>query len=61
MTKAMWLFRNSQAPSWLSGPRTDVAAELPLSGPASRYTIQYNTIYFIPIKVPQGAITNIHS
>ena len=21
----------------------------------------YNTIYFIPIKVPQGAITNIHS
>ena len=20
---------------------------------------QYNTIYFIPIKVPQGAITNI--
>jgi hypothetical protein len=24
-------------------------------------TIQYNTIFFIPIKVPQGAITNIHS
>ena len=24
-------------------------------------SIQYNTIYFIPIKVPQGAITNIHS
>jgi len=47
MTKAMWLFRNSQAPSWLSGPRTDVAAELPLSGPASRYTIQYNTIQYI--------------
>jgi hypothetical protein len=23
--------------------------------------IQYNTIYFIPIKVPQGAITNMHS
>jgi hypothetical protein len=23
-------------------------------------TIQYNTIYFIPIKVPQGAITNIY-
>jgi hypothetical protein len=22
------------------------------------FTIQYNTIYFIPIKVPQGAITN---
>ena len=28
------------------------------------YTIQYNTIQyniFIPIRVPQGAITNIHS
>jgi hypothetical protein len=26
------------------------------------HTIQYNTIqYFIPIRVPQGAITNIHS
>jgi hypothetical protein len=23
-------------------------------------TIQYNTIYFIPLKVPQGTITNIH-
>jgi hypothetical protein len=23
--------------------------------------VQYNTIYFIPIKVPQGAITNILS
>ena len=23
--------------------------------------IQYNTIFFIPIRVPQGAITNIHS
>ena len=26
-----------------------------------KWYIQYNTIYFIPIKVPQGAITNIHS
>ena len=30
-----------------------------------RYTdfflLQYNTIFFIPIKVPQGAMTNIHS
>jgi len=27
--------------------------------PALAYTIQYNI--FIPIRVPQGAITNIHS
>jgi len=31
MAKAMGLFRDSQAPSWLSGTRTDVPAEHPLS------------------------------
>jgi hypothetical protein len=31
MAKAMRHFRDSQAPSWLSGPRTDVPAEPPPS------------------------------
>ena len=29
MAKAMRHFRDSQAPSWLSGPRTDVPAKPP--------------------------------
>ena len=32
-------FRDSQAPSWLSGPRTDVPAELPLIGPGNNYSL----------------------
>ena len=32
MAKVMRPFRNSQSPSWLSGPRTDVPAEPPLIG-----------------------------
>ena len=34
MAKAMGSFRDSQALSWLSGPRTDVTTEPPLIGPA---------------------------
>ena len=34
MVKTIGPFRDSQAPSWLSGPRTDVPAEPPLIGPA---------------------------
>ena len=30
MAKAMGLFRDSQAPSWLAGPRVDLQAEPPL-------------------------------
>jgi hypothetical protein len=29
-------FRDSQAPSWLSGPRSDVPAEPPLIGPVPK-------------------------
>ena len=32
MAKAMVYFRDSQAPSWFSRPRTDVPAEPPLIG-----------------------------
>jgi hypothetical protein len=32
--KAKGPFRDSRAPSWLSGPRSDVPTELPLIGPA---------------------------
>lgn len=35
MTKATWLFRDSQAPSWTSEHRTDVPAELPSHRPWS--------------------------
>ena len=46
MAKAMVPFRDSQAPSWLSGPRTDVPSEPPLIGPVDKYTLcvdQYAT------------------
>jgi hypothetical protein len=33
MAKAMVSFRDSQALSWLSGPRTDGPTKLPLIGP----------------------------
>jgi hypothetical protein len=34
IAKAMGSFRDSQVPSWLSGPQTDVPAEPPVIGPA---------------------------
>jgi hypothetical protein len=34
MAKAMWSFRESQALSWLSGPRTNVTTKPPLIGPS---------------------------
>jgi hypothetical protein len=33
MAKVMGPFKNSQSPSWLSEPRTDVPAEPPIIGP----------------------------
>ena len=45
------------------GPESAYISSTPLSAVdiLSDNTIQYNTIFFIPIRVPQGAITNIHS
>ena len=37
MVKDMGPFRDSQAPPWLSGPRTDVPAEPPSHMPCERY------------------------
>ena len=35
MAKAMGPFRDSQTPSWICWPRTDVLAELPRKGPGN--------------------------
>ena len=42
MAKAMGPFRDSQAPSWLSGPRADIPAEPPLVALHNGYVLCKN-------------------
>jgi hypothetical protein len=69
MAKATGPFRDSQAPSWLSGPRTDATAEPPsLIGPAitprlspEKYRIRYSIEYCSPKKYILWLICNANS
>ena len=58
MAKAMVSFRDSQAPSWLSGPRTDGPTELPLIG------LDYNSChisFFLHLHVLSSYFNTHHS
>jgi hypothetical protein len=44
MAKVMGPFKNSQSPSWLSGPRTDVPAEPPLIGPTLNQPLSFLSV-----------------
>ena len=46
MAKAMMPFKDSQTPSLISGPRTDVQAEFPLIGPADPCVLS-NIVYYV--------------
>jgi hypothetical protein len=50
MVKAIGSFRDSQAPSWLSGPRIDVPTETPLIDPVSRL-LKLQCIYYTPFGI----------
>ena len=46
MAKAMMPFKNSQTPSWLSGPRTDVPTDPPLISSADPCVLS-NIVYYV--------------
>jgi hypothetical protein len=48
------LLRDSHAPSWLSGPETDVLTEPPLIDPGPNNVIWTHTAAIRPMAVPGG-------
>ena len=45
--KRLWPFKDSQAPSWLSRPRTDVPTELPCHSPCVEICVLFSTHYIL--------------